>query len=84
MSALETRLRETLVREANRGDPWPVVTPALLRRARRQRVRTALAAASTMLALVCVGTWSACGPRLRATRCHRRTIRSRRRWPVQR
>ena len=58
MSDLETRLRETLVREANRGDPWPVVTPALLRRARRQRVRTVLAAASTMLALVCVGTWS--------------------------
>lgn len=57
MSDLETRLRETFDRHADRAE-LPVVTPALLGRARRRLARTVVASAVSVLALTGLGVWS--------------------------
>lgn len=57
MTDLETRLRETFDRHADRAE-LPVVTPALLGRARRRVARTVVASAVIVLALTGLGVWS--------------------------
>jgi dipeptidyl aminopeptidase/acylaminoacyl peptidase len=57
MTDLETRLRETFERNADRAD-LAVVTPALLGRARRRLARTVAASVVSVLALTGIGMWS--------------------------
>ena len=57
MTDLETRLRETFDRHADRAE-LPVVTPALLGRARRRLARTVVVSAVSVLALTGLGVWS--------------------------